>query len=365
MNKILYSLRLLLLLTLSLVSCGQRQDELLTESFRVLSTEIPTAYTGGAGLIRLSEGDFEATSSADWCQIQVSGSELRVSVARHEGYDARTANIHIQKGARQIDIPVTQLGTINYIRNIENLNYEATGGEISFEMFAQAQPVITMSEGGDRWLSYKVSEGRISFSALPNEGPGRNADVFIVIGAYRMRLSAYQKRNPSASGAVEPVRYEDLLGRWVLEGTYVEDRFTQEVEIVQAVHDQLYILRGLGADIPLMFDEDKRGVRIPMVQALDGKPNVQLLFVPDPEHLSMPLPYEDKVYLQAPTTYTTGNRLFLTFTSQKTILSDSTGEQVPINGLVFWDTEADYFWEGEGVRSIITSITLSKKLEGE
>lgn len=120
-----------------------------------MSSNIPSAYTGGEGTIVLSEDGFTAKSSYEWCSISVSGTEIKVQVARNEGYSSRTANINIVKGNRSIDIPVTQLGTINFITNLGHLSYEYTGGELSYPIQAQATPDIKILNEGETWLSYR------------------------------------------------------------------------------------------------------------------------------------------------------------------------------------------------------------------
>lgn len=354
-----------LFIVLNLVACRERSDIALQESFHVTATTLPTSYLGGEGLITLSEEGFTATSDQEWCKITVEGKSIKVVIDRYEGYASRSSNINVTKSGKRINIPVTQLGTVNFITNMDHLSYTYEGGTLSFAIQAQATPDIRILNGGDAWLSYNIADGQITFTAIQNEGPARDAPVEIIIGAYRMRVIAKQSRNPNESGIVEMVNYEDIPGKYILEGTFIDDTFTQEVEIIAAVPDQLYIIKGLIADIPLMFDEDKRGVRIPMMEQIDGLPGVQLLFTPNAEHIDVPLSYNKDIYLKAPTMYANGGRLSLTFTCNA-VYTGSTGETFPYTGFAFWYPEASEFYMPEDnpeAKPIITSFTLTKKLD--
>lgn len=353
-----------------LVACGDKDApvaDLTTQGLRVVSSNIPSAYTGGEGTIVLSEDGFTAKSNYEWCSISVSGTEIKVQVARNEGYSSRTANINIVKGNRSIDIPVTQLGTINFITNLGHLSYEYTGGELSYPIQAQATPDIKMLNDGETWLSYRIENGQITFTAQPNEGPAREARIEIIIGAYRMAIMARQARNPNGPQVVEIVEYADIVGKYILEGQFIEEEpITHEVEIVPYVPGQLFLLKGLALDVLLIYDEDKRGVRIPMLETIEGYPNVQLLFIPDMQHLTEPRSFDRETYLKAPTMYANGNRLYLNFTCDKTYVSESTGEEVPITGLIFWDKNTSSYLETENMESampFITSFSLTKQVE--
>lgn len=88
-----------------------------------------------------------------------------------------------------------------------------------------------------------------------------------------MAIMARQARNPNGPQVVEIVEYADIIGKYILEGQFIEEEpITHEVEIVPYVPGQLFLLKGLALDVLLIYDEDKRGVRIPMLETIEGYP---------------------------------------------------------------------------------------------
>lgn len=141
---------------------------------KVISTEASFDCTGGEGLIVVEAAGqpVTATSSEEWCTVQVQGCKLNLSAESNLGKSSRTAVISIKSGGESTRVVAYQLGDI-FEALVENTDFTAKGGTVQFTVKSNWDVEIEVAD--ESWLSYTYSaeEELLTVTAAPLEQGGK------------------------------------------------------------------------------------------------------------------------------------------------------------------------------------------------
>ena len=112
---------------LSVFASGCQTDKEEETVLNVVKTQLDITENGGTGTIFVETNDaITAESDAEWCTVEVSGTEVNVSVTANSELTSRTATVTLFAGNKKTKVPVTQEGIKQKSRI---LTYEELLGE--------------------------------------------------------------------------------------------------------------------------------------------------------------------------------------------------------------------------------------------
>lgn len=183
-------------IALGLGSCSKDKQEADMPSIRIVKVEFPSSSKGGEGMIALSEGGFEVSTSDAWVQATKSGErEVRLTLERNRSIDSRVANVLIKKGEQILSVPITQLGTVSRLPALPNHIIKNKGGYFAIDLSHVEGEVAIRYEAPAEWLTYTVEEGQYIFAVAeqPADSPLRSVVVNIKIGLLERSFTVRQK----------------------------------------------------------------------------------------------------------------------------------------------------------------------------
>lgn len=229
-------------LALALSACKKDKYTEPAVSFTVTKTEVPYAYTGGDGFIEVSEADFTIVSEAEWITAQLeSPKRVKVTLAKNENAEARTANVRLIKGNTVQRVPITQSGVINEIV-ASDIYLGRQGGEYLISRKGmESEPKVTASEN---WVDYKITDDAIIIrvGSIASQSEERTAKVSIRVGLALKNITVSQTYSPT---------YTELLGEYTFsyQVKVGSPRRTTVVRLEEHEKDKSYRLSGLAGDV--------------------------------------------------------------------------------------------------------------------
>ena len=166
MNK-LYSI---LILTLCFFVAGCSDDDMdktVDTTLKVIRADVDYTYEGGTGEIQVSALEaFTATSGEAWCKVAVSGDKVTVTVDKNTSLSSRTSLVTLTSGSEKAEVRITQLGDVFGCDMNGDYSFSLMGGKQEFVLHTSREYTITAT-GAEGWLTYEVTDGYITVTALP------------------------------------------------------------------------------------------------------------------------------------------------------------------------------------------------------
>lgn len=220
----LYSILVWTLLLVAGACSDDDDNNAVINSLKVVTSDVKFTCTGGSGTIEVSSASpIEVKSTAEWCKADKAGNVITVTVEENRGLSSRTALVIIQSATEKAEVPVTQMGDI-FDTDISDYEFPDEGGSVTFKMKSNWN--IEVKELDESWLSYKLEDDKITFTATPlTEGGKYKENSFTVLsgnhqlnltftqfnlaGEYQM-LYTYNKQRVEASCRIEKTNTADL-----------------------------------------------------------------------------------------------------------------------------------------------------------
>lgn len=180
---------ILILLCLTVLSCGRQFDELQIVSLGCAQTEVSVGHLAGEVAFDIvSDGDFTAETSDEWLHLDGGESlltfsgdcSLKVSYDPNRSID-REGTVVLKRGTRQVQLVIVQKGVLSddFAIEIRNHNVAAEGGTLSTkvttitpqeEISFDVEYVETEHIG---WIdSVRLENNYLRFRVLPNRFDG-------------------------------------------------------------------------------------------------------------------------------------------------------------------------------------------------
>lgn len=194
--KKLYSLFLLLMGLLCLTSCGD-DDYTYTapETLNVTKADLYFTSSGGTGIIEIkSNNGLQATSSVDWCTVNVSGGVIAAKVAENTSIESRAGTITVSDGVLTSLVAVYQEGLACTIDTSTLKIVNDNGVNSSYiTIDSSSSYAINIPSYATSWLSCIDEAGKVTFNLTANETEvPRAANVIITSGERKVTLTIAQ-----------------------------------------------------------------------------------------------------------------------------------------------------------------------------
>lgn len=151
----------MLLFFLLIAGCSDDSDD-SNVILKIKKTDINITAAGGTGTIEVSApGAVSASSSDEWCSVNVSDNIVTVTASENKDRSNRTAMILISYNGENITVPVTQKCAFLIIES-SSLNFSFQGG--SQELAITSSLSFSVIIDND-WLTYSIEEGKIILTA--------------------------------------------------------------------------------------------------------------------------------------------------------------------------------------------------------
>lgn len=236
-------------IALGIGSCKSDKYEEPISSFRVVKTEFASTAKGGEGLIILSEGGFEVSTMDSWVKATKSGEkEVKLLIEPNPQGEGRATNVLIKKGSDAIEVPITQLGIVDYIPPVDNQSFKRQGGTFEVDLTQLTnEPKITVEPDASQWLSYNIEEGKLKVVVTANENnrPARQARIQIEAGLALKEIVVSQEEGLDTSKVLYT---NEVAGVYQLTySTNVGDanRQSVDIQIVPTDTPNRFVVRGL------------------------------------------------------------------------------------------------------------------------
>ena len=225
--KKLYSLFLLLVGLICFTSCGD-DDYTYTapETLDVKKADLYFKSPGGTGSVEIkTDRELTATSSVDWCTVNVSNNIITAKTTENPSIESRSGTITVSDGALTSVIAVYQEGLACIIdtSTLKSANNNSAGS--TFITIDSSSPyTVTIPQDATSWLSYtKDNEGKVTFTFTANTtGTLRGACVIIESGMKKVPLPIAQYET------------DNLVGDWKAIYSDGEDYYQEDIKITKS-----------------------------------------------------------------------------------------------------------------------------------
>lgn len=163
-------------------------NENMTSSLKVISSDAAYPSVGGSGVIKITSVlPVTVSSSEAWCQATSSENLIKITVEPNTEIMGRTAMITISSGNEKTRVPVSQSGDV-FDTNMTDYDFLDGGQTIAFDIKSNWDIVVSGLDEG--WLSYKLENDKIIFTASPllAEGAFRESTVVVTSGKHVRKL---------------------------------------------------------------------------------------------------------------------------------------------------------------------------------
>lgn len=159
-----------------------------------------TSEGGSSHLIVSSSAAVEATSSAAWLQVEISGKNVYLTAPANETLIARYSTLTLVSGGKSRDVQVKQYGvTSDYLWDDE-YEFPYTGGEINLKHHPTTATVRVQVEGKD-WISVAVGAESLDITIAKNDATeAREGSVTWSAGEDVRVMAIKQAANPGGGG---------------------------------------------------------------------------------------------------------------------------------------------------------------------
>lgn len=177
MMKKTFNIWFFILCACLIVGCDD-SDSPAVQALKVIGNTAKFDAYGGIGSIKVvAPSAITAKSDVDWCTVIVNDKTIEVATSVNNALPGRTAIVTISSGKEIVQVPIHQSGDI-FDCDLSSYTFPGGGGECSFALKTTRQYTITDLP---EWLSYKIVDGRIIFTATEADRD-RVADVTIACG---------------------------------------------------------------------------------------------------------------------------------------------------------------------------------------
>lgn len=230
--KLLYNLFILLVGAICFTSCGD-DDYTYTapETLDVTKADLYFKSIGGTGSIEIKTNrELQATSSVDWCTVNVSGGIITAKTTENPAIESRAGIITISDGTLTSNIAVYQEGLACTIdtSHLKSAN-DNNAGSTFITVDSSSPFTVMLPEDAASWLSYtKDEEGKVTFNFTANTtGTPRGARVIIKSGVKEIALTIAQ------------YEIDDLLGNWKAVYFDGDEYYQEDIVITKPSDDKL------------------------------------------------------------------------------------------------------------------------------
>lgn len=240
MKKIfsILSTLLVVVLGLGLGACQKDKYEVEEDTFKVLASEISDSKAASVGSIQVSEGDFKFEVSAPWVTLRLKdATNLELSISENPTIEMRSCLVTLTKGTTRINVPVHQMGQLNFIKDLISFTLPAGGGEQSFTVYG-SDPVVVETDVD--WISHKVEGDKLTLTLKPSNVLKRQAKVRVQTGAFKDELMVTQQ-----------LFFDELLGDYTLYYKANKDGEYQTSDARLVKTGDRYALHGAAVPIPV------------------------------------------------------------------------------------------------------------------
>lgn len=187
MKQIYQSLIILLCL---LLSTGCEKEDTVQEEAYIVKSDINFAAKGGTGTIEVSTDKLSVVSDQEWCETEITGKIIKITVPQNTGISGRTALVTITAENAVIELPVTQVAPVFIISSTDPLSFFGNGKQ-QIELKVQSSLEITVKPEDD-WIKYERKDDNIIFTCAKSDIPLRSTKVRISSGAKIVTLDCQQ-----------------------------------------------------------------------------------------------------------------------------------------------------------------------------
>ena len=159
-----------------------------------------TSEGGSSHLVIDSSSPVEASSSAAWLAVEVSGRNVYLTAPANETLIARYSTLTLVSGGKSRDVQVKQYGvTSDYLWEAE-YEFAYTGGELHLKNHPTAATVRVQVEGKD-WISVVLGSESLDVTVAKNpDGEAREGSITWSAGEDVRVLAIKQAANPNPGG---------------------------------------------------------------------------------------------------------------------------------------------------------------------
>lgn len=172
MKKFLSEVTLAFLL-LFVSSCNNEVDNITGDELEIVSIEnMNFSSLGGVGTITVANGNssINVFSNKPWCQAEVDGSIIKITVEAYDGYESRTALVTVMTGDnRKMEYPVIQ-EALNVDYNIDKLAYTISNNSTVINIDINTIEKIKAEVKGNAkaWILSEVTEKGVKLTVSKN-----------------------------------------------------------------------------------------------------------------------------------------------------------------------------------------------------
>lgn len=244
--KKLYSLFLLLAGLTCLTSCGEdNYTYTAPETLDITKADLYFKSLGGTGSIEIkTEGKLVATSSVNWCTVNVSGGTITATTLENPSIESRVGTITVSDGTLTSLVAVYQEGLACIIdtSNLKSGNSNSAGST-SITVKSSSPFKVTIPQNATSWLSYTTDDkGKVTFTFTANTtGALRGACVIVESGS---------KKTPVTIAQYE---MDDLIGKWGAKYHDAEGYYQENITITKSNDKLLLTFEPLGPGMTSTF----------------------------------------------------------------------------------------------------------------
>lgn len=253
--KKIYSILTLLIFSAVLVGCSEDNENTTEPSLKVINANLDFDVNGGTGIIEFfSVQPVTATSSAEWCTVEVSGNKVNVTVAINPRIESRSAMITIRSGNKETEIPVYQSGDILDTTLVEeNITFDLEGGETTYRLKSNWD--IELS-GFEDWITYTLEEDMLTLRVdpLPDGKKYRSCSFRLVTGIHDLTYTVTQMdRNIAGEWNCYINGGKTAYGTCVIESTETANRY--KVTPTGSAYDGPYYITVKSTNVIINFNQ--------------------------------------------------------------------------------------------------------------
>ena len=178
---------LTLMLCITFVGCSDNDDE-WGAKLKVISSDVSFDCLGGTGNIIVESAlPITASSSEEWCQVQVEQHKVIFNIDVNLLIGSRTAVITVQSGGEESKVAIYQLGDI-FDTTLKDTDFTDKGGTVTF--MVKSNWDIEFEDIDESWIActYSKEEETVTITASPltESGVFRSNTIKVKAGTHEI-----------------------------------------------------------------------------------------------------------------------------------------------------------------------------------
>ncbi|WP_448787899.1 BACON domain-containing protein [Bacteroides graminisolvens] len=170
-----------------LIACDGDNDYTykMPETLNVVSSNLYFKSAGGTGKVMIeTDKAIKATSTVEWCTLQVEGGVITAIVSENTSRESRDGLVTLTDGALSTELSLHQEGlALDIIADDFNNIFSNEGGTTSLIISSTSPYTFSIPEYAQAWLSVQQQDGAVVFTCAKNEtGAPRAASVVFKVG---------------------------------------------------------------------------------------------------------------------------------------------------------------------------------------